>query len=168
MTRLWLMTVLAVPVLAADAIDVKAAFERLKSMAGDWHANSSMGAATIRVEVLAGGSALIQREKMGQMEEMVTMIHLDGDRLMLTHYCMVHNQPRMQARSYDAKNGEVRFEFVDGTNMKPTDGHMHNASFRFLSPDVVHQDWEYYEGGKRKNTESLDYRRVSNAGEALR
>jgi len=56
----------------------------------------------------------------------------------------------------------VRFEFLDGTNMKSTDGHMHNASFR-LSGDVVHQDWEFYEEGKRKFAESLDYRRTAKA-----
>ena len=65
-------------------LDAKAAYARLKTLAGSW---------------------------------VLTVFHLDGDRLILTHYCMAGNQPRMQATSYDAKKGEIRFQFLDATNL---------------------------------------------------
>jgi len=55
---------------------------------------------------------------------MISVYHLDGDRLILTHYCEVGNQPRMQATSFDPKSNEIDFNFLDATNMPiPTPTH---------------------------------------------
>ena len=32
-----------------------------------------------------------------QNEDMISMFHVDGDRLLMTHYCSAGNQPRMKA-----------------------------------------------------------------------
>ena len=56
-------------------------------------------------ELIAGGNTLLERETVDKMLPMITVYHLDGDRLLLTHYCMLNNQPRMQARDF---NREVR------------------------------------------------------------
>ena len=59
----------------------------------------------------------------------------------------------------DPKTGEIRFEFVDGTNMKPTDGHMHNVTM-CIAGDRLIAKWEFFENGKLKQTESAEYTRV--------
>src|SRR5713226_971817 len=67
------------------------AFARLKTLVGEWEADTKMGKAHVSYELIAGGTAL-------KMPAMLTVYHLDGERLLLTHYCMAGNQPRMQAR----------------------------------------------------------------------
>jgi hypothetical protein len=79
---------------------------------------------------------------------------------MLTHYCMAGNQPRMQMRSFSPETGEVQFQFLDGTNLKPGDGHMHNAMLRIDGPNRLITDWEFYENGQRKFEESAEYTRL--------
>ncbi len=143
------------------AVDAKAAFARLKSLAGEWQADTSMGKSHVNYEVIAGGATVLEREIIPNMHDMLTAYHLDGDRLLLTHYCVAGNQPRMQARRYDAKSGELRFEFLDATNLaSPQAGHMHNATLRFADATHLNAGWEFYEGGKKKTAERFEYTRV--------
>lgn len=140
-----------------DGIDSNAAFARLKALVGEWRAEK----AHVAYELIAGGSTLLERETVEKMPPMLTVYHLDGDRLLLTHYCMAGNQPRMQARAFDRTSGELRFEFLDATNLKGADaGHMHNATFRFLDDNHFVSEWDFYENGRRQSTETFKYTRV--------
>jgi hypothetical protein len=95
------------------------------------------------------------------MHAMETVYYPDGDRLLLTHYCVAGNQPRMQARAFNAETGELKFEFLDATNLvSPATGHMHNATFRFVDGSHLVQEWQFFENGKLKQTESFQYTRI--------
>src|SRR5579863_8610060 len=76
--------------------DAAAAFARLKTLVGEWEANRPDGKVRLAYELTGGGSALVERQAEEKMPAMMTVYHLDGDRLILTHYCMAGNQPRMQ------------------------------------------------------------------------
>jgi hypothetical protein len=142
-------------------IDAKAAFDRLRSLAGDWEAKTDMGKLRVTYEVIAGGSAVVERVMPEGMPAMQTVYHLDGSRVLLTHYCMLGNQPRMEARAFDAATGELQFEFLDVTNLaSPEALYMHNVTFHFVDGDHLVSDWQSYEKGAPKSTESFHYTRV--------
>jgi hypothetical protein len=141
-------------------VDAAAVYSRLKSLVGEWEADSQMGKVHVSYELVAGGTSLLERESGEKMPVMLTLFHVDGDRLLLTHYCMAGNQPRMQAKRFDASAGEVAFEFLDGTNLKPGAGHMHNASFRLVDDQHFQSEWQFYENGKLKFSEKSQYTRV--------
>jgi len=150
---------------ASRATDTTAAFAQLKSLAGDWESKAPDGSQShTRYEVVSGGSAVVEHfesDAVGPANAMVTVYYLDGDHLRLTHYCMARNQPRMQAESFDKSTGELRFAFLDATGLSsPEAGHMHNATFRFVDADHFATDWQFFEGGKPKMTESALYTRV--------
>src|SRR6516165_1621351 len=75
--------------------------EALKGLAGDWVEVGKDGKPTDRVvssiRVTSAGSAVLETLFPGTDHEMVTLYHLDGAELILTHYCMMGNQPRMRA-----------------------------------------------------------------------
>ncbi len=138
-----------------------AAFARLKTLVGEWQADTRMGKAHLKYELIAGGTALVERETAEKMPEMLTVYHLDGDRLLLTHYCMAGNQPRMQARAFNPESGELEFQFLDATNLAgPGAGHMHNARIRFVDNDHLATAWDFYENGQQKLTETMQYTRI--------
>jgi hypothetical protein len=137
-----------------------AAYARLKTLVGEWEADTNMGKVHVSYELIAGGTSLVERESSEKMPAMMTVYYLDGDRLLLTHYCMAGNQPRMQARSFDPQTGEVAFEFLDATNLAPGGGHMHNAKIRVADQDHLSSEWEFYENGQRKMAETAQYTRV--------
>jgi hypothetical protein len=146
-----------------NTADSSAAFAQLKSLAGDRESKAPDGKKSYaRDEVISGDSAVVeQSDEMGPANAMVTVYSLDADCLRLTHDCMAHNQPRMQAESFDPSTGELRFAFLDATGMSdPEAGHMHNATFRFVDANHLTADWQFLEGGKPKMTESLQYTRV--------
>jgi len=91
---------------------------------------------------------------------MLTAFHLDGDRLVLTHYCMAGNQPQMVAQSFDASSGELDFAFAGASNLKPGAGHMHDVNLRLISQDRFDAKWDFVEAGKTKFSEDLHYTRV--------
>ena len=119
-----------------------------------------MGKVHVSYELIAGGTSLVEKESGEKMPAMLTVYYLDGDRLLLTHYCMAGNQPRMQARAFNPETGEVAFEFLDATNLAPGGGHMHNAKIRLADHDHFSSEWEFYENGQRKMAETAQYTRV--------
>jgi hypothetical protein len=137
-----------------------AAYARLKTLVGEWEGQSSMGKVHISYELIAGGTSLVEKEASEKMPAMLTVYYLDGDRLMLTHYCMAGNQPRMQARAFNPATGEVDFEFVDATNLTPGAGHMHNAKIFVTGNDHYNDSWEFYVNGQPQRNETFQYTRV--------
>ena len=67
-------------------------------------------------------------------------VYRDGKRLLATHYCAAHNQPRMALVPSKAPN-EVRFDFVDGTNIAPGDLHMKSVVFVMTDADHHEERW---------------------------
>jgi hypothetical protein len=146
---------------AKQPSEAAAAFERIKGLSGEWAANLKTGKARLSYEVVAGGNAVLERDAMEGMPVMLTVYYLDGDRLLLTHYCMAGNEPRMQARRFDAATGELTFEFLDATNLaSPAAGHMHDATLRLTDNNHLSSAWEFYENGKPKMTETAEYTRI--------
>jgi hypothetical protein len=143
-----------------SSVEANAAFARLKTLVGDWEADSSRGKVHSRYELIAGGSVLLEHLRVVGEDEMLTAYHLDGDRLVLTHYCMAGNQPQMVAQVFDPSTGELDFAFASASNLKPGAGHMHDVNLRLISQDRYDAKWEFVEGGKTKFSEDFRYTRV--------
>ena len=124
-------------------------FDQLKSLAGSWEGKNSMGQPVqVSYRMTAGGSALMS-EIVGHGETMISMFNFDGsNRLLLTHYCTVGNQPRMLASpSPDGKT--VTFNFVDATNLDtPEAGHMDHVVIAVLDPNHHTEEWVFADHGK--------------------
>jgi hypothetical protein len=129
--------------------DAQKSFDQLKSLAGSWEGKSSEGEPVqVSFRMTAGGSALMS-EIVGHGEDMISMINFDGpNRLLLTHYCAVGNQPRMQATaSPDGKT--ITFNFVDATNLNGAQsGHMDQVVLAMLGPDHHIEEWNFVDHGK--------------------
>ena len=139
--------------------NAQAAFERLKQLQGEWQATTPDGKSEhLSYRLIAADSAIEERYS-GQHGSMLTVYTLDGDHVLLTHYCMAHNQPRMTATAL--KNDELDFQFLDATGMATPDaGHMHNASFHFTDTNHFSTTWHFVENGKEKFTEEIQFARL--------
>ncbi len=133
------------------------AFARLATLAGNWTGQAVMGPESgmnapmrVSLRVTSGGSALLQ-EMLPQVrsddpsngdDDPITMLYIDGDRLILLMYCDGgKNRARLAGRLLpDGKT--VAFDFLDvsgGTKY----GHMHHAVFTFIDADHHTEDWTY-------------------------
>jgi hypothetical protein len=141
-----------------------AAFEKLKSLAGEWEGSASEGGkeipATTSFRLVSDGSALMDVLGFGTPHEMVTMFHMDGSDLLATHYCAAHNQPRFLLVS-SSEPGVVAFEFKDATNLSsPAAPHMVGVKFTLLDPNHHVEDWAFLANGQT-NTRRFDFHRKS-------
>ena len=145
----------------AYGADSQAAFSRLKLLVGEWETVGGMGKVHVSFELIAGGTALVERDSGDKISPMLTVYYLDGDRLLLTHYCMAGNQPRMLAKHFDPATGELEFQFLDATNLPNSNtGHMRNAKLRVADDKHFTAEWEFYEDGKLKMAEVEQYTRI--------
>ena len=124
-------------------------FKKIKSLAGEWQGTRAMDDKTVNVtyELVSNGSTVMETLMPADEPNMVTMYHLNGDQLMMTHYCAVNNQPRMESVSSD--DGMVKFELKDISNLaKPEDGHMVKMSIAFKDDDHITHTWTFKQEGK--------------------
>ena len=138
--------------------------DEFKQLIGTWEGTNQNGdAVTLRYELVGDGTAVLEHLDIRGHENhhnMVTMYHLDNDRLMLTHYCAAGNQPWMRAESI--RPGEVRFDFVDATSLASLDdGHMYRAVYKFTGKDSFTSEWTYRENGSDAFTAVVNAVRVS-------
>ncbi len=134
----------------AAAAEPDSVFEKFKALAGEWEGQRSDGE-TVKVsyQVHSGGSAVVETITPPDEPTMVTVYHMDGDDVRMTHYCSAQNQPRMKASSVSPGARVVSFEFVDVTNLaQPTDGRMQNLEITFKDRNHIAQKWTWLDDGR--------------------
>lgn len=153
-----LALLIAAPLAAADGVDAHAAFEKLKTLEGSWSGTPSAddlpeGEAevekmTLQFRVSAAGHVVMETMAPGTEHEMINMYHLDGDDLLVTHYCSGGNQPRMKLDRAGSSEALLVFDFLDATNMDAaTDGHIHGLRLE-IGDDGLTSAWSSYAGGE--------------------
>ena len=71
---------------------------------------------------------------------MTTVYYLDGDQLVMMHYCSLGNQPFLVALPNEEV--DITFEFVKLGNMKDINEHyIHSHSLEFLSEHEMTAHW---------------------------
>ncbi|MEK7403487.1 MAG: hypothetical protein AAB225_00120 [Acidobacteriota bacterium] len=150
MLALMVTAVLLLPAAAGTGID--AAWERLRSLAGEWEGVEGGKKAGVTYTIVSGGSVVMESMKMPAPEpDMVTMYHRDGTGLVATHYCSLGNQPRMRATEASPDGKTIRFRFADITNLSKPDGpHIRHLTVTFQDADHVTQDWTSLDKGKEQ------------------
>jgi hypothetical protein len=151
-----------------DRVTALAAFERIKKLEGTWQAKSTKGwEERQQFRVIAKGTAVSSQSVPVRSADaskadtapnapMLTVFHMDGDHLILTHYCEAGNQPRMIATAIEDAGRTLRFTFLDATNMaSPRTGHMHAAVIRFVDDSHFDERWSWYENGKEQWMETV-------------
>lgn len=128
-----------------------AGFEKMKTLVGTWVKADEDGKPTDDVvsviKLTAGGSAIQETLFPGQPLEMVSMYTVDGSDLVMTHYCVIGNQPRMRAAAKTVGD-QLKFDFDGGANLDPQkDKHMHAATLKFSDEDHIEIDGTAWENG---------------------
>jgi len=151
----------------SSEVEANAAFARLKSLAGEWQSTESNGQhSRIKFQVISDGSAVMERFNSDMLPpnagEMITIYYIDRGELVLTHYCIAHNQPHLRATHYDAQRGELDFDFVDGGNISSgSEGHMHSMKLHFIDDGHYSGEWEFMQDKSPKFNEISQFTRVN-------
>jgi len=136
------------PAVASAQSDAQKAFEIMKTLAGSWE-GSFMGMSTqITIRVTSSGNAILhEMTGPGRPDNPITMFYVDGDRLLLTHYCDAGNRPRMVGKvSPDGKTVEFDFLDVSGSTQR---GMMNHAVFTMIDANHHSEGWTYMLPGNK-------------------
>ena len=156
--------------------EAQKSFTQLKTLAGTWQAsvttdppvpemgNGAVGQVTLRVT--SRGNAMVhEMQEAGKPDDPakydhpVTMLYVDGDRLLLTHYCDAGNRPRMVARNTSPDGKTVEFDFLDVSG-STQHGNMYHAVFTFIDANHHTEDWTYMMPGNKPMHAHMDLQRV--------
>jgi len=131
------------------------ALERLKSLEGDWSGpavwdqDGKKGSVEFKVsyKVTAAGKTVVETMFPGTPGEMMTVYYVDGEDLVLVHYCTSGNQPRMKLKPSEDPN-DLAFRCTGGTNMKERDSHMHSVRLTMKDADHLRGAWSSTKDGQ--------------------
>jgi len=163
---------IAAAAFAADTATIPSAaqqsFDKLKTLAGSWEGHVTTipqqaevegKYALVSLRVTSMGNTLMHEVRLeGRPDDPITMLVVDGDRLLLTHYCDANNRPRMAGKSSpDGKT--VEFDFLDVTGNLQY-GHMHHAVFTVIDANHHIEDWTWMDPGDKLVHARFDLQRV--------
>lgn len=129
-----------------------AEFEQLKTLVGTWNGTGVMHdgkeePVSVVYETSAGGSVIIEKSFPGTPAEMITLYSEKDGRIVMTHYCMLKNQPELALKN--SREGVYEFDLIGGSNMDPAkDMHMHSLMLTIKDADTIVQEWTPYIDGK--------------------
>ena len=155
------LVVILLSSLAFAQSDAQKSFDKLKTLAGSWEGTYDGKPVHISLRVTSMGNALMHEMRMGgRDDDPITMFYLDGDRLLLTHYCDAGNRPRMTGKmSPDGKS--LEFNFLDIANASDSQGgNMQHALLTMLDPDHHTEDWTFMMQGNKPMKVRLDLERT--------
>ena len=149
--------------------DAQKSCGRLQALAGFWEGTITTSPLTpevpgkpiqVTLRTTFTGNALRHEGKIaGRQDDPIMMLHLDGDRLLLTRCCDSGNRPRMAAKTFpDGKS--VEFDFLDVAGSTQY-GHMHEGVFTFIDDNHHTEDWTFIEPGDRPVHAHFDLQRAN-------
>jgi hypothetical protein len=103
---------LSMPLIAQN--NSERAFATYKSLNGRWAIESNGKTLQIEMRYEVGSKESIVTEQFGKE---LSVIYLDGENLLMTHFCNAGNQPRLRLKE-GAQPGVLEFEMFDITNLK--------------------------------------------------
>ena len=149
------LVLVAFSTVAVAQSDAQKSFDKMKTLAGTWEGQVTSGSpeienkhvkATLRVTSM-GHTLMHEMTGEGRPDDPITMFVVDGDRLLLTHYCDAGNRPRMTGKiSPDGKT--VEFDFLDVAGSTQY-GHMDHAVFTVIDANHHAEDWTYMQPGDK-------------------
>ena len=112
-------------------------FDRLKTLVGEWNATPEGGKTfTSTIRFVSNSTALEETFDGEKHIQMVTLYTPDGNRVALTHFCSMGNQPRMETPGVTGDSNEFAFAFTGATNLASTDdAHMHQLTLKIDDSD---------------------------------
>jgi hypothetical protein len=162
------VVLMSLSTLAFAQSEAQRSFDQLKTLAGSWtgrvtsvppEADIEGKPMQITMRVTSMGNAIMHEARgAGRPDDPITMLYLEGDRLLLTHYCDAGNRPRMVGTM--APDGKkVEFEFLDIAGSTQY-GHMHHAVFTFIDANHHIEDWTYMQPGDKPVHAHFDLQRT--------
>jgi hypothetical protein len=147
-------------VVSADPAAREALFAPLRALEGRW-VNEDDPEATVAAEFGVGSAGSALREIMfpGSAHEMTNMYTLDGDAVVMTHYCASGNQPHMRATALEGNRMTFRSTGVSDLNAAD-EVYMGEMTLVFVDADHVEQHWSALEQGQVDHAMVFRLRRV--------
>jgi hypothetical protein len=135
-------------------------FAAVKALAGDWTAPMPDGStAHAHIEPSAGGSVIVETMFPGLPHQMTDAYHLDGNSLVLTHYCGGGNQPRMRATQLQGNT--LHFSFDSVTDLAAPDAlYMGEMTLELVSATRMVQRWKALKSGEVDHEMVFNYTRA--------
>lgn len=144
-------------------------FAEIKSLAGTWEGTLTTFPAVkayrgkhlqVRLRVTSSGNALLHETSVaGQTDDPITMLYVDGNRLLLRHYCDAGNRPRMVAKA-SADGKTIIFRLLDVSGSRKY-GYMEDAVFTTIDARHHTEDWTFLEPGNHPVRAHFDLHRAS-------
>ena len=131
----------------------------VKGLEGRWQVMGEGPASFIEFGLSSKGTAVREIMFPGTDEEMTNMYTLDGNSLVMTHYCAAGNQPRMRATSYT--NDQLVFA-PDGVSdlASPEAFYMSDMVLTFVGENRVNQTWRGLAGGIESEMPVFELKRI--------
>jgi len=124
-------------------------FDALKALQGTWVGmadadhDGKKESVKLTYRSTSAGSALEETVFAGSSHEMISIYTLNKGKVMMTHYCALGNQPRMQEVS--ASKSQIKLEKKEVGNMKdPKEPHMGALMVTIKDKDHFEQAWTLY------------------------
>jgi hypothetical protein len=135
-------------VVETDAAQRESLLSAVTALEGRWQGPGPDGEPKFTdFAVIAAGTAVREIMLPGEEHEMTNMYSLDGNTLVMTHYCAGGNQPRMRATAVE--NGRIEFHADGVADLKSKDEvYMGAMTFVFVDDDHVEQHWTSLKAGE--------------------
>lgn len=116
-------------------------FDAVASLEGRWEGEGPEGTTLVsEFHVSSAGSAVVEVMSPGSPHEMTNMYTLDGNSLLMTHYCASGNQPHMRARAFE--NGKLAFDADGVSDLNPDEeGFMGAMTLVLVDANTLEQHW---------------------------
>lgn len=132
-------------------------FTPLLSLEGRWQLVGTED--MVEFTTSSAGTAIREVMFPGMEHEMTNMYTLNGDSVVMTHYCAAGNQPHMRAEVLG--NGRLDFQFVDVQDLGAADEHyMGEMSLVWVDDDRVEQHWRSFIAGEHQPEDDMVFELV--------